>query len=172
MYDTLLTELHLSSIQANKPDSWEWRHDNSKTYFVKSAYKLLSQRHQQQSLLAKHSHLLWRSRAPLKVITFCWRLFQDRIPSKDALFRRGVSLTNGGEISCSFCNEESESSAHLFSYCHLTYTVWQFFYNWLNISVALHSSPFHNFLYHMGMVKDKKCWPLWNMIWFAIIWTT
>ncbi|KAF1865444.1 hypothetical protein Lal_00004819 [Lupinus albus] len=92
-------------------------------YLVKSAYKLLSHCHQHQFLLAKHSHLLWRSKAPLKVTTFGWRLFQNKIPSKDALFQRGVSLTIGGGIFCSFCNEESESSDHLFSYCHLTYTV-------------------------------------------------
>ncbi|KAF1893310.1 hypothetical protein Lal_00001766 [Lupinus albus] len=158
------------SCMVNKSDSWEWRRDKSKQYSVKSAYKLLAHHVQQQSLPSQHLLFLWRSKAPLKVTTFAWRLLQDKIPSKEALSRRGVSFPMGDGLSCPFCNDHPESSAHIFSSCFFTYTVWQLFYNWLNISVALHKSPIHNFIYHMGMVKDKKRWSLWSVLWLATIW--
>ncbi|KAF1869376.1 hypothetical protein Lal_00018471 [Lupinus albus] len=89
----------------NKSDSWEWRHDKLKQYSVKSAYKLLAHHVQQQSLLIQHLLFLWRSKAPLKVTTFAWRLFQGKIPSKEALSIRGVSFPMGDGLSCPFCND-------------------------------------------------------------------
>ncbi|KAF1873796.1 hypothetical protein Lal_00029502 [Lupinus albus] len=70
---------------------------------------------QQQSLPSQHLLFLWRSKAPLKVTTFAWRLFQDKIPSKEALSRRGLSFPMGDDLSCLFCNNHPESSAHIFS---------------------------------------------------------
>ncbi|KAF1860863.1 hypothetical protein Lal_00000277 [Lupinus albus] len=80
---------------------------------------------QHSSLISQHSSFLWKSKAPPKVITFVWRLFQDRIPTKDALIRRGISLLNGGGNLCSFCNDHLESTHHLFSTCTFTYYIWQ-----------------------------------------------
>jgi len=33
---------------------------------------------------------LWHKDVPLKVVLFAWRLFQDRLPTKDNLYRRNV----------------------------------------------------------------------------------
>ncbi|KAE9621856.1 hypothetical protein Lalb_Chr01g0019201 [Lupinus albus] len=41
------------------------------------------------------SYSIWKSKAPLKVITFASRLFIDRIPTKIVLSRRGVTFSNG-----------------------------------------------------------------------------
>ncbi|KAF1895639.1 hypothetical protein Lal_00041920 [Lupinus albus] len=71
-------------------------------------------------LLSQHFQSLWKSKAPLKVRSFVWRLFQDRIPYKDALIHRGVCLTSNDGTLCSFCNDDMEPTEHLFSSCHLT----------------------------------------------------
>ncbi|KAF1881267.1 hypothetical protein Lal_00023303 [Lupinus albus] len=99
-----------------------------------------------------------------------WRLFQNRIPTKDALLKRGVSLTNGGGLSCAFCNDHPESTNHLFSSCKLSYSLWQLIYNWLNISVVLLLNPCDHFTHHLGLVKNRKCWKTWSVIWIATIW--
>ncbi|KAF1859187.1 hypothetical protein Lal_00001018 [Lupinus albus] len=88
-----------------------------------------------------HSILLQKSKSPLKVITFAWRLFQDKIPSKVALQRREIPLSMGG--------------------AHLQLDGYQ---------CRLPSSLIHHFICHMGMVKDKKRWSLWSMFWFATMW--
>ncbi|KAF1864335.1 hypothetical protein Lal_00021991, partial [Lupinus albus] len=81
----------------NQPDSWEWKHDKSKLYTVQSAYKLITHTDQQQNNNNLLSSLFWKSKAPLKVLTFVWRLFQDKIPTKDALLKRGITMQEGGD---------------------------------------------------------------------------
>ncbi|KAF1894928.1 hypothetical protein Lal_00022422 [Lupinus albus] len=111
-----------------------------------------------------------RSKAPLKVTSFAWRLFMDRIPTKDALSRRGVLPTDANDTLCSFCHENPESSNHLFSSCSFSYLVWQLVYKWLDISVALHHNTHIHFLNHMGLIKDKKSCKFWSVVWLATVW--
>ncbi|XP_019451803.1 PREDICTED: uncharacterized protein LOC109353899 [Lupinus angustifolius] len=171
--------MHVSSIQViqnavvreNVLDSWEWRHDKSKLYSVKSAYDLLFRHHHQPpSSDINHICMLWKSKAPLKVKAFVWRLFQDRIPTVDALLKRGVSIAPGAGTLCPFCNDQAETSQHLFSSCNFTYSVWQLLYNWLNIHIALPLQPIHHFTNHMGMVPHRRCLNYWNILWLATIW--
>ncbi|KAF1861709.1 hypothetical protein Lal_00026130, partial [Lupinus albus] len=94
----------------------------------------------------------------------------NRIPTKDALFRMGVSSITGDGLLCSLCNDHYESTHHLFSTCNLTYHVWQLIYKWLDFSIVLPINTHHHFLYHMGLVNDRKCWKFWGVIWLATIW--
>ncbi|KAF1858928.1 hypothetical protein Lal_00000748 [Lupinus albus] len=41
-------------------------------------------------------------------------------------------------------------------------------YKWLDIIVVLPFSPANHFINHMGMVKDRKRWKIWSVIWLAI----
>ncbi|KAF1897797.1 hypothetical protein Lal_00032557, partial [Lupinus albus] len=109
------------------------------------------------------SYSIWKSKAPLKVITFASRLFIDRIPTKIVLSRRGVTFSNGGGLLCLFCNDVSEYAFHLFS-------TYKSIYNWLNITVTLPQNFLHHYLNHLGLVNDKKGWKAWSFIWFATIW--
>ncbi|KAF1866422.1 hypothetical protein Lal_00017805 [Lupinus albus] len=109
-------------------------------------------------------------RAPLKVISFAWRLFLDRVPTCDALLRRGVSLINGGGALCSLCNDQLESFHHLFFSCSFSYSVWQLIYKWLDIYVALPLGPIKHFLHHLGMIKDRKNRHVWSIIWLVTVW--
>ncbi|KAF1868532.1 hypothetical protein Lal_00035970 [Lupinus albus] len=151
-------------LSKDKPGYWEWRHEKSKKYSVKSAYKLLCSSVQHSSLISQHSFSLWKSKAPPKVITFVWRLFQDRIPTKDSLIRRDISLLNDGGNLCSFCNDHLEFTHHLFYTCTFTYHIWQSMYKWLGFSSALSLTPFHHYLSHLGMTKDKKGHNVWRII--------
>ncbi|KAF1878292.1 hypothetical protein Lal_00046959 [Lupinus albus] len=92
-------------LSKNKKDYWEWKHDKSKKYSVKSPYNLIRPPVQQSPLTLQNSYFIWKSKAPPKVITFVWRVFQDRIPTMDAHLRRGVSFDNGGGSFCSLCND-------------------------------------------------------------------
>ncbi|KAF1864448.1 hypothetical protein Lal_00021871 [Lupinus albus] len=154
----------------DKSDGWEWKFDKTKQYSIKSAYYSITTSSMEPHFSTYPYQLLWKSKAPLKVLSFALRLFHDRIPTKDALLRRGVSLLNGGGATCSLCNNHFESSQHLFSSCSLTYFVWQLMYKWLNIFVALPPVPINHFLNHCGMVKDRKCRKAWSIIWFATVW--
>ncbi|KAF1890936.1 hypothetical protein Lal_00037507 [Lupinus albus] len=150
-------------------DTWDWKHDTSRQYSVKSAYKLLTTV-EQTDLTNHHTLSLWKSKAPSKVISLAWRLFYDRLPTKDALSKRGVlSLTNG-DMFCSYCKDESKSSTHLFSSCSISYSAWQLLYKWLGFDVVLPLNPILHYLNHLGLVSTSKCWKAWSSIWLAIVW--
>ena len=61
---------------------------NSNAFTVRSLYNFLT--------LQPHVELpvdvssIWHKDVPLKVVVFAWRLFRDRLPTKDNLLRRGV----------------------------------------------------------------------------------
>ncbi|KAF1865926.1 hypothetical protein Lal_00033388 [Lupinus albus] len=78
----------------DKSNGWEWKFDKTKQYSVKSAYYSITTSSMEPNFSTYPYQLLWKSKAPLKVLSFAWRLFQDRIPTKDALFRRDVRSRN------------------------------------------------------------------------------
>ncbi|KAF1860790.1 hypothetical protein Lal_00000203 [Lupinus albus] len=41
LYNSFLNDLKHSALQADKSDTWEWQHNQSKKYTVKSAYSIL-----------------------------------------------------------------------------------------------------------------------------------
>ncbi|KAF1886460.1 hypothetical protein Lal_00045692 [Lupinus albus] len=123
LLSSLLDELKSVRLQRHTIDSWEWRFDSSKIYPVKSAYNLLILSSSLPFDNAQHSYSIWKSKTPLRVITFAWKLFMDKIPSKTTLSRRGVSFSNDGGLLCPFCNVDTKSASHLFSSCIVTYSV-------------------------------------------------
>jgi len=75
-------------LQVHKADKWKWTLESSNVFSVKSAYNALTSQPPIELLVAVSS--LWHKNVPLKVVLFAWRLFRDRLPTKDNLHRRGV----------------------------------------------------------------------------------
>ncbi|KAF1864021.1 hypothetical protein Lal_00031175 [Lupinus albus] len=151
---SLLDGLKNVRLLRNTFDSWEWRHDSSKLYSVRSTYKQLTSSSCLMVDIYRSSSSIWNSRAPLK----------DKIPSKVALSRRGVPFNDSGGLLCSFCNDEPKSSTHLFSSYKVTYYVRQLLYNWLTIYVVLHQSHIQHYSHHSGLVSNKKSRKAWSII--------
>jgi hypothetical protein len=82
-------------------------------YSVKDVYKNLM-----TGLIVSSNPSLaraWHKSIPSKVACLAWRLFQNRIPTKDNLFRRGI--IGHGSLKCvGYCGVE-ESVSHLFCEC-------------------------------------------------------
>jgi hypothetical protein len=68
----------------------------------------------------------------ITVVIFVWRLFRNRLPTKDNLFRRGI-LNNGSRMCASGCGS-LETLNHLFLHCSIFGAVWYYIYCWLGIS--------------------------------------
>ncbi|KAF1863808.1 hypothetical protein Lal_00030918 [Lupinus albus] len=143
--------------------------EKTKEYSVRSAYRCIAKRETTSPPSNQLARFFWKSKAPLKVTSFAWILFMDRIPTKDALSRRGILPTDANHTLCSFCHEKPESSNHLFSSWSFTYLVWQLVYKWLDISVALHHNTHILFLNHMGLIKDKKSCKFWSVVWLTTV---
>jgi len=68
------------------------------------------------------------------VVLFAWRLFRDRLPTKDSLIRRGI-IDHESHLCVGGCGSEKTSS-HLFLHRNILGSVWHLIYQWMSISMV------------------------------------
>ena len=125
------------TLQVDKDDKWHWKVDASNAYTVRSAYK--SMIHHQLIDTTVSTKVLWHKDIPLKVVLFTWRLFRDRLPTKDNLHRRGV-IAADDRLCVGGCGL-LESSTHLFLHCNIFGDVWHLIHRWLGVCTVLPYDP-------------------------------
>lgn len=119
-------------LQVDTEDSWSWIPDPIVGYTVSGAYRVLTSR----PPLTSHALVagLWRNDVPLDVFVFAWRLFQNRLPSKTNLFRRGI-IPFEAQMCVSGCSQQ-EFENHVFLSCPFFGQLWQLVRNWLGVYSA------------------------------------
>jgi len=159
--------LHNVILQVDKDDMWLWTLDTSKAFIVRSAYNFLVSQHPIAQPVADSSP--WHKDVPLKVVVFAWRLFRDRLPTKDNLFHRGA-IDNDSRMCVAGCGFQ-ESSQHLFLHCNVFGSVWHFIYKWIGVVVVTpYTVPDHfNQFSYSGDVSKVRRWII-QVIWFASVW--
>jgi hypothetical protein len=120
----LILLLQNVNLQVDKEDKWLWNLDTSHIFSVHSAYHLLTTQSHVTSTVASTS--LWHKDIPLDVVLFACRLFRDRFPTKDNIFRRRV-IDNTSRMCVSECSS-LETSSHLLLHCSIFGSVWHFIY--------------------------------------------
>jgi len=75
-------------LQDNVHDSWRWQLDPIRGYSVKESYRYITN----SDVMTNRTIVddVWLKQIPSKVSLLVWRLLQNRLPTKDNLFRRGV----------------------------------------------------------------------------------
>jgi hypothetical protein len=94
---------------------------------VKSVYVHLQNRfgsEQLDPILEKALKKHWCTNDASKVSIFVWRLLIDKLPTREALFRKGI-ITNNLDTCCVFCLNLVEDVHHVFFNCSVTATVWE-----------------------------------------------
>jgi hypothetical protein len=79
---------------------------------------------------------LWRTDIPSKVNVFGWWLLLGRLPTRLALYRRGV-LVNPQDLLCVFCSLVGEDIPHLFFSCNFTKNIWNEVSTWIGKNCPL-----------------------------------
>lgn len=92
--------------------NWNWSLDRDGLYSVSSLRKALDSR----CLVSVPTVTAWCKVVPIKVNIFIWRLRLCRLPTRENLARRGVSLQS---LICPLCNSDMENEEHLFLKCSL-----------------------------------------------------
>ncbi|KAJ0601850.1 putative RNA-directed DNA polymerase [Helianthus annuus] len=107
-------------------DMWKWVADASGSFSVRGLRQLLRPTPDNE-LGQIHC---WNKWCPIKVNFLTWRLFLNRLPTKEALARRNVQIAC---TDCVFCEEAVESSDHLFAACRFVQGIWEEVFNWCRI---------------------------------------
>jgi hypothetical protein len=123
-------------LQVDTSDRWVWRLHSSQIYTVHSAYSFLTS--VDSNITAEFNQFLWLKEVPLKVNIFVWRLFLNRLATKDNLRKRNVLEVNN--TSCAaLCGKEEERD-HLFFQCDYYGRLWLLISNWLGFDTVFHGN--------------------------------
>ena len=116
-------------LQPHQDDQCIWRWTNNGQYSAKSAYLML---HQGSATFPGHK-LIWQTWAPLKVKIFLWLAFRQRHWTADRRARHGLET----HTNCPLCDQEPETSDHLFASCTVTLQVWFAIFATLGVDLSL-----------------------------------
>jgi hypothetical protein len=173
----LLESLHeimnLSTISV-VDDSWSWKPDPTGQYSVKSTFLALSRSTSNEVVFSVEEERLlpkvWKTWAPSKVAAFSWQLLQDRFPTRQNLWHRGII----GDINasmCVLCGLQPESADHLFSSCNQISQVWYDILRWLGVVLVPPRGILDLFEAFLGIGMARKDRLGWLLIWHTIVWT-
>jgi len=156
------------SLQVDRVDRWIWMLHDSNCYTVSSAYYFLTDIELDSNQQPNGNfRFLWLKAVPLKVLIFAWRLFLNRIPTRDKLFQRKVLLVSEhGCIANCGINEDIE---HLFLTCCFFGGVWNIVAIWLGFSSAFHCQLFAHLHQFSGLRGfSKKSTKSMQIIWLSV----
>lgn len=84
-----------------------------------------------------------------------WRIFWDHLPTKSNLRRRRI-LNQNDDLSCVLCGSREESRKHVLFECLIAHKIGIESFNWLGITINLHSHLLLNLLAHNQVLRGKK----------------
>ncbi|XP_058780626.1 uncharacterized protein LOC131654465 [Vicia villosa] len=134
-------------------DTVSWNLETDKCFTVSSCYSRYAIRRIPFGPINRNDDVLdkiWKMEVPFKVKAFAWRLFVNRLPTKDLLKVRGIPLS-ASNLLCVFCGLHLEDREHIFINCNVIKLVWKDIGEWVEFS---------------GW-KEKYCIPLF-MEWYAM----
>ncbi|KAF8693517.1 hypothetical protein HU200_038915 [Digitaria exilis] len=106
-------------------DTFRWRWTSSGTYSARSAYRQFFVGATRMAA----AQPLWKAWAPLKVKFTIWLAVHERLWTTDRRHRHGLQDSSA----CAFCDQERETSDHLFHSCYFTRQIWHVLSRLLNI---------------------------------------
>jgi hypothetical protein len=131
----------------DRVDRWQW---GGECYTVKMAYQSLIEGEGEEPIWTRD---VWNPLIPMRFSTLAWRLFQNRLPTKENLRRRGINI-NSSFFCVGGCGE-LESEDHLFFNCPILSMAWKEIARWLGISVAFVKGGYDHFLMFKGLISGR-----------------
>jgi hypothetical protein len=153
-------------------DRRRWSPNEAGVFTVKSTYMYLLYRSgpdQLEPSVEQALKKLWKANVPSKVGIFGWRLLIDKLPTRDALFRKGI-ITNSLDRCCVFCLNEIEDVHHVFFKCSVIAPVWENFFKWLGTNTIPYQSLSQHFLMSGQFIKGRKVKRLKHIFWLGATW--
>ncbi|XP_020228400.1 uncharacterized protein LOC109809480 isoform X3 [Cajanus cajan] len=168
----LLDMLKGLQVISSRQDYWRWTYDKDGVFSVKSAYLWLQRSVGGELRNSSDFQLvikrLWKCKAPIKCLVFCWQVLLNAFPCKSLLQVRGVELENN---LCSFCSLFVENPLHLFLMCPMAFNTWLAVAKWLEVTVVFPNSITSHYLYWTNLGIYEKHSQLLRVVWVSVIWS-
>lgn len=98
------------------------------------------------------------------------RVLKGRLATVDNLVRRGAPLGSTAGVCCLY-GDEDESVSHLFCTCKMSSFIWSIIFEWLGLSMILHSNPINHFLQVSDFLGYGSLNPIASAIWVGTVWS-
>ncbi|KAL5127663.1 putative ribonuclease H protein [Glycine soja] len=142
-------------IQPLTRDFLSWGADPVGYYSTKSAYNLLKAEASSNSEDSNYK-TIWKLQIPLRASAFSWRIFKNRLPTRDNLRRRHVELPS---YNCPLCDQEEETVGHIMYSCRKTCVLWWEILRWVNRMGPFPLQPNCHFLqFSQWSGNNKQQW--------------
>ncbi|XP_058741567.1 uncharacterized protein LOC131613943 [Vicia villosa] len=154
-------------------DSVSWKNETDKSFTVSSCYRWYASWRIPFGPINRNDVVLekiWKMEVPFKIKAFAWRLFVNRLPTKDLLKGRDIVFPTSN-LSCVFCGLHMEDRDHIFFKCNVIKLVWKDIGEWVAYSGWKEEDciPFFKEWYVMSNVKRIKEGKL-GLLWLATCW--
>ncbi|KAJ0780408.1 putative RNA-directed DNA polymerase [Helianthus annuus] len=149
------------------PDKWVWLGSGASGFSVAAVKSLLVSSRD----FSNRFVMEWCNWVPKKCNIFAWRAELNRIPTVEALEKRGMVVIDDG---CNFCNENLDSVSHIFTACRLALGVWEKISFWCKIPkffvfsfrdlVEIHKVGDRSLAERKALhgIVISTCWVLWK----------
>ncbi|KAL5170075.1 putative ribonuclease H protein [Glycine soja] len=151
-------------IQPSARDLLLWNADPGGSYTTKSAYNLLKA-NDRQAPVDSATKIIWTLKIPPRAIAFAWRIFKNRLPTKDNLRRRHVVLLS---FNCPLCDMEEESVGHVMYSCIKTRHIWWEALGWVNRVGPFPLEPRYHFQQFCYWSRKTSVEKRWQVLWIAL----
>ncbi|XP_058733972.1 uncharacterized protein LOC131605656 [Vicia villosa] len=157
-------------------DSVSWSLESEKVFSVASCYNWyvsLRTPFGPSKRCEEALEIVWKLEVPYKIKVFAWRLFVNRLPTKDLLVYRGISFaSSNSSLNCIFCNTHLEENDHTFFKCVVIKVVWREIGVWLDFPDRREEEGMSSFMewFFIGWRKGIKDGKL-GVFWLAVCWS-
>ncbi|KAH1205464.1 putative ribonuclease H protein [Glycine max] len=165
--DTLaafMTDIEGIQIQPLTRDFLSWGADPAGYYSTKSVYNLLKAEASSNSEDSNYK-TIWKLQIPPRASAFSWRIFKNRLPTRDNLRRRHVELPS---YNCPLCDQEEEIVGHIMYSCRKNCVLWWQILRWVNRMGPFPLQPNCHFLQFSQWSGNSKVDNRWKALWIAL----
>ncbi|GMJ00001.1 hypothetical protein HRI_003669300 [Hibiscus trionum] len=165
-WNSLLNLLNSYKSAGADFDCLIWGDSIDGTFSVREGYKLIAENSPSDSFWAKH---VWLGLSPPKVECFIWQALWCRIPVRDELRKRGLSIIQ--DSLCPLCRKSTESTSHLLLHCNVTWLIWMRFAKFWNIHLVIPGDLASALILWQSACPVSDVNSIWRFIPAVILWS-
>ncbi|XP_058733701.1 uncharacterized protein LOC131605347 [Vicia villosa] len=173
-WEKVRTILEAFGNLGEEKDGVEWMPNSSDGFSVASCYEVYASKrilYGPNCRFYEAKGLVWKSEVPFKIKAFGWRLLANRLPTKDLLVLRGVSIPFDN-LKCSFCRFHLENRDHSFFACSYVKNIWKEIALWIGKGGIEKEESLSSFMDWHSFCKSKKIdVKKLDMVWLATAWS-